>query len=178
MAGTDCHACVLKVAYLSNPLGSSNEPLGVCKNCFSLCCGHHGHRDPNVPEYVCVECDPAILQASAAALAIPGRTDILTLQEMKDRYYRSFQGDETWVFKSINDFANRRPGYRDDIFTEAQAMRFPWNQLPQDLSLAIQQIPEEGRELLLAALLITVRYEFKENQVDRILRSMRRLYFT
>ncbi|MFE0654465.1 hypothetical protein ACFVZH_38640, partial [Streptomyces sp. NPDC059534] len=59
-----CQSCQIKVPLIGTPTGAANEPMGVCGNCFTMTCGHHGHRDPS-PRYVCIQCD-VVLQASSA----------------------------------------------------------------------------------------------------------------
>lgn len=176
MGSTNCHACLSGITSLASYLGNTNEPLGVCKNCSCLACGHHGHRDPNGPEYICVECDPKLLQASAASLAIPNHASQAILHQMELGYYRVLQGDETLFFESLEEFEARRPGYETGLFQEAREMRFPWERLPPDLYLTTQQMTDEGHLLLITALLIIIRHEFPMEQIDPLMKVMRSVY--
>jgi len=51
---TTCQACAVGIGDLKAPIGTREEGIGACKNCHSIACGYHGHRDKNAPEFRCV----------------------------------------------------------------------------------------------------------------------------
>jgi len=65
-----CHSCqVGGIAPLLTTLGQDWNPLGACKICHALVCGHHGQRDGAKRSFRCQPCDATLLQASAATQA-------------------------------------------------------------------------------------------------------------
>jgi len=59
-----CQACRVGVPLIRTQVGKADEPMGVCANCSSLTCGHHGYRAPK-PEFLCIQCDVALQAGSA-----------------------------------------------------------------------------------------------------------------
>src|SRR5207245_5794740 len=107
---SECESCASKIRVLSNPIGTLNNPLGVCANCHSLICGWHGHKDRNEPEFICIECDPNLLVASAAVGShLPGQRPPPSGPGYGYHLYDS--PPERWAVKSLDDFFRRRPGY-------------------------------------------------------------------
>ncbi|MFC9836661.1 hypothetical protein ACFVKB_22995 [Rhodococcus sp. NPDC127530] len=49
---------------ISPTAGKTREPIGACKKCGSLTCGHHGVRNKQA-EFLCIECDTALQGSSA-----------------------------------------------------------------------------------------------------------------
>jgi hypothetical protein len=153
----ECHACISKLAFqLPNPQGPKGAPCGSCKICFSFACGVHGHRDPNAPEFICVECDPTLVVASAA-LPKAGKSPSPTQLQLISLYppFILVPGSvDRARIRSVDDFLARRPGY------DPSAIRKQMERSRLDVHVAmenprtqsfLQELPQENHELLLLA---------------------------
>jgi hypothetical protein len=179
MANAACQACVVKVGKLRNPIGTLGDPFGACNNCSAFACGHHGTRDPNVPRVICVECDPSLLCASAAATsgatAIgPTPTDDPLLIEMLRGYRQSWLPPGYWAFHSVDEFRQRRPGYDSAIFEEVSRRDRGSFQINQELPIW-QNLPRESKEMLILAATITRRLDIPEQHLGPLMLMLRRL---
>lgn len=140
MSGARCQSCANGIGALAKPVGNKDEPLGTCRNCHSLACGHHAHRDPNVPEFICVECDPSLLAASAAKIvATRVHLNSPLLERLLAGYHLSALPSEYWAVSSLEDFQRRRPGYSQDIFYIAR------NRASLNFEQAMGKYPDERR---------------------------------
>ena len=185
MAGTECWACLTAVATLRAGLGTTGDPSGCCRNCHALACGHHGQRDASVPEFVCVECDPALLAASAAAIAGPavgpapggsGSAAAMTLLRELDRTGRAHDTAERREgaphFRSLHDFIARRPNYGHDVLGQLADAPEPPRRALDILGLdAIGRVPEAARMLVGAAMLVQLM-ALPEHSVAPVLREV------
>jgi len=154
----ECLACASKVPFqLSNPQGPLGNPLGVCSNCRSLACGAHGHRDPNIPEFVCVQCDPHHVAASAAFVGT-GRALSSSQRNVAALFLplvRNPEAADRIRIKSLADFIHRRPGYDEKTLREGMSKRFRSDRIREDPKLVVfSEIPPVNWDLLkLAAVL-------------------------
>jgi len=168
--GAACQACAAKISALPKPSGNINEPLGTCQNCHSLTCGHHGHRDPNVPEFMCVECDPNLLAASAV---LKTTADDFTRSVLAGYHLASLPSD-IWRVKDLADFLRRRPGYGEEFFVGIS--RVDRYLSPTRLAGLFQDVPATNVELLGAAVLILRRLELPLERLPRHLVQIRDLF--
>src|SRR5262245_25292033 len=106
-----CEACAANIGDLPNPSGVRGDGIGTCKNCHSIACGHHGQREPNVPEFICVECNPSLLIASAAMLEQEEDRALSEDLEAAARTYHRFPDPGPWVIRSPEDWAERNVGF-------------------------------------------------------------------
>lgn len=165
-----CQACEIGVKTLPNGTGVKGRPFGACSNCDSFTCGHHGHRDGNVPEFMCVECDPSLLAASAAvatgtAIGVtPPDQGGTRVQAMLAGYRAHTLPFEVWVVRSPDDFLRRRPGYGEGLRREVESRRRDY-----DFNAWVD-VPREAQELLVMARAITQMLEIPEHHVPRFLR--------
>jgi hypothetical protein len=124
----DCQACLVGVPQIGTPAGKPDNPIGACKNCGSLTCGEHGHRDP-APAFLCIECDVALqagcagwiawqLQQSGQAAQPPGggsssgtsgadAAAARAADALRQLLPEGFGG----LVTSFAEWARRRPGY-------------------------------------------------------------------
>lgn len=114
---TTCQACVAGFGVVQRPIGDRGEAIGTCANCHSHACGYHGHRDANVPEFICVECDPSLLVASAAMLVRRGGGQPSPGLDAAARTYHRYPTEGSWVVASVEEWAGRRATYS---FAQAQ----------------------------------------------------------
>ena len=167
MPSADCLCCVNNIGKLRNPRGSPHEPLGSCQNCHSLACGHHGHRDPNVPEFICVECDPSLLAASAATItaSTPDTEEALSL--MRSGYRLHVLPPDRWLIRNIADLARRRPGYDLDFAAEISSVRqrVSWERVQSPLRNALRALDPEARNLIIAGLVIIYSLELPRSHI-------------
>jgi hypothetical protein len=165
----NCQACVVKVGTLHTPVGNLGEPFGACRNCSAFACGHHGHRDFHVPEFMCVECDPRLLSASAAAITPGARQGGgPQVQAMLAGYHLSALPPERWAITSLAEFQRRRPRYNPSLLESAS--RAPWS--PQWMGPEFREPPNPMRELLVLAGLITKRLQIPRDQVPEFLQPI------
>ena len=171
MVSANCQACMVGIRKLPQGVGNPSEPLGSCRSCHSLTCGHHGHRDPNVPEFICVECDPSLLAASAATMTT---TRSAALDRVLAGYHLHHLPAETWRIESLDDFVRRRPGYGQDFFDEVRqrTTRFGQSWADTNLREAFSSLPLTAKELLVAAGLIIERF-LAERPVAELLGQIR-----
>ncbi|MFC7279836.1 hypothetical protein ACFQS1_38260 [Paractinoplanes rhizophilus] len=176
----DCQVCNARVPAMGVQVGRRGSPSGCCATCHVLACEHHGHRDGNVPEFICVQCDPNFAAACAAVLAQLAGGQGLTadLQETAAGYPRYTDvrpGDlaPRWLAPSVADFLARRPGYsRSTEFVtafERSSVRLPPGSEvdPGPLYASWQQMPPDAAGLLHLAAFICVRFHLVEgHRVD------------
>jgi hypothetical protein len=62
--GSRCQACRVGVPLIGTRVGNADDPFGVCVNCGSMTCGHHGYRTPK-PRLLCIQCDVSLQAGSA-----------------------------------------------------------------------------------------------------------------
>jgi hypothetical protein len=101
-----CYPCKTKVGTLSVSWGIANEPVGCCKICHVLACGLHGTRVKSGPTFVCVECQPSLLTASAATLVTNMDNTIQYLKSLIESIPKE------WLYKSLEDFIKKNPDYQ------------------------------------------------------------------
>ncbi len=151
----DCQACLKGVPTRANPKeGNRNDPMGTCYNCHSLACPYHGHRDGTVPEFICVECDPSLLSASAASTMRTMTTRVPPILLIAASTYHLFQAPpERWRVDSLEQFVQRRPySYGEDFLEGARDAGHSFVQEWRARRLRdILDIPTETRDLLVAA---------------------------
>lgn len=140
MGDPHCHSCVTGQGTISGSIGQTDEPFATCRTCGIFSCGHHGYRDKSVPAFICVQCDPALVTASAG-YAPSGSSD--------GRFPPGL------LFESLEEFKRRRPGYGDDVFASidsAITAITAWND-PRWWSLdrPPSNLPPEKLRLLVAA---------------------------
>jgi hypothetical protein len=170
MSGAQCQACVVKVAALPVPVGTVSEPFGVCNNCQCLTCGHHGHRDTNVPECMCVQCDKTLLVASAAmaSTTTSGTTggQGSAAQTLTAPYHLSTLPTDIWRVHNLADFQRRRPGYGEEFFARVRRSSIRVGTLHEHPALreAFAEPTNETQQLLIAASLISRDFRSREER--------------
>jgi hypothetical protein len=179
VSGAACQACVVNINQLQNGAGTLGEPFGACNVCSSFVCGFHGTRDHNVPQMICVECDPNLLCASAASttgatLAQDNLPQNPVLLQMLSGYPRSWMPPEAWAFKSVSEFMERRPGYDRSILEEAIRRRREVRPMEGGLrEIWEPMLKEEGREMLVLAVVLTKRLDIPSNRLRPIMQTLR-----
>jgi hypothetical protein len=173
---SSCYSCETKVKHLASGIGTISNPIGCCHICHVLACGYHAHRDASVPEFICVECDPNLLAASAGMMA---PVDSSIAQELASYYlfsgppFRETTKDN--LFRSVNDFIERRPRYGDEFLGKLHQVHFtsqPW-EVSEGPGRAALQLPEESKDLLAAA--VALSHFYNVQQTPRLLRELKPL---
>jgi hypothetical protein len=107
----DCYWCKVGKSYIPIAVGSTDNPIGCCENCYVFACGHHAQRDPKKQVFQCLDCDPKMLTASAQAL-VDAEGDTPGVETARvGRVTLIYDGDDGDYFTSFDDFRIRRPGY-------------------------------------------------------------------
>jgi len=177
MSGAACFLCETNVGQLSGGIGQADQPLGCCNSCHSFACGLHAHRDRNVPEYICVLCDPSLLAASAVVL--DGAQDVSPA--FQRIVYRADLGPyslEMRRFADFNDFLQRRPNYPRSLFDEIRDLQkrlYTQKERREEMLHALSRLSLEAQHLFLAAGLILFRFEVPQEQIDEDLLPVRNL---
>ena len=181
VSGAACQACVVNVGKLRVGTGEVGEPFGACNNCSSFACGYHGTRDGNVPQFICIECDPNLLCASAAATVsgvasggLPVVPENPLLLEMLRGYRLSWLPREYWAVRSVREFSEQRPGYDRNIFEQASARSRDIRSLEGDLDIVWRSLPNDAREMLALAALITLWMEIPEKHLGPLMLMLRK----
>jgi hypothetical protein len=181
MSGAACQACVVNITKLRVGVGQLGEPFGACNNCSSFACGYHGTRDFNIPQLICVECDPNLLCASAAAAATgptrgglgPVVPENPLFLEMLRGYRLSWLPREYWAVRSAAEFGERRPGYDPKVFEDARLRSRDGGQVEGDLGTIWSNLPIEAKEMLILAAIITRRMEIPEERLGPLMAMLR-----
>ena len=122
----ECYWCEVNKPTIANPIGTINTPLGCCKNCQVLACGHHAQRDNYAKEYMCFNCDTSILIASGNSDTVNTELDTIAKTAVekalgKKKYGLDFSVlKDAELFSSFEDFKRRRKGY-ENWFPEIEA---------------------------------------------------------
>lgn len=162
-----CEACAAGIGTMPNPIGDHGEGIGTCMNCHSHACGDHGHRDANVPEFICVECDPSLLVASAAVL---GRDQGLPTPASLDaaaRTYHRYPESGPWVVRSVEEWQTRHGGYGRGLAQSVSASDWPGPDIVRNGTLYGPQI-----DLVMAADYIRRSLEIPSDRLAPALRSL------
>lgn len=149
---------------------SSGDPFGTCYKCSSWACDQHGRRHPSKFRFVCHCCDSGSCAGSAARMvAQPASTAFRAMQEF-DLIPKEDPPD-FWLFESLADFEEKRPGYGEEIFAEIRSairdQRLKFDRI-EDFSLrsdVLDRLPQEGRDLLVAAVFLILRFGIPRDQV-------------
>lgn len=140
----------------------SPDPIMVCKLCGALNCAQHGQRDPNVPECVGAECDPALLVASAAATTPAGGA----AQAM----VRTLGVEPAPAFATLGEFLVRRPRYQGWLADAVARERAdPAYRFGHPLWTAV---PPDGQDMLLAAHVLTRELQIPQSLVHPAVRDV------
>lgn len=164
MTNPQCYVCLVNSSSITNSIGVKGETLAVCQRCHVMVCGSHGHRDKNKSAFICILCDPKLLQQSAIA---QGSTALPVVSQ------RDFESRDL-LFTSVDDFIDRRPGYRswtDELPGWSINYYAPtWT----DFSLRdrLINLPPQSQELLTAAGLLILRQEIPQTELDNDLRQI------
>lgn len=163
-----CYWCVYGAGeVVVNSIGDIGEPIGMCKECHVLACGHHAVRDHVHKEYLCFDCDGSIARASASYLAnLEGDQRFLVIGD--DRLavllieFNAFR-----LFRSAEDLFYRRPEYR--IFYQQILRVISYaDDANRDLPVGLRiwfELPEDAKVLLTAAAMLT-QFAFREPNVN------------
>jgi hypothetical protein len=150
-----CYWCADGKTTIPKALGSLGDPLGCCKKCYVLACGHHGQRDPKMQLFQCIDCDPKLLAASAQAL-VDAEADSSTVERrgiMKVKLIYDYQTEDN-LFNSFNEFRLRRPGYGHWL-DEIESLHLGLS--PLHVGDYFDRWPFEAQLLLLAAAYLLAR---------------------
>lgn len=147
MSGARCWWCVKKNKSLHVTVGVADEPLGCCKPCHVLACGHHARRDPGTTQYICIVCDPHFVAASAALTSVTPNAALTVLAEW-------LNADPVWrdrPVESVSDFFSRTAAY--EKWMEDRVTGYSWNPAAYRGPMRELLLPltHEGRGLLLLA---------------------------
>ncbi|MEU6696939.1 hypothetical protein [Pseudonocardia sp. NPDC046786] len=180
MVGDSCYLCNTGCARLtSNISGGDRIASGCCKNCHAFSCGHHAMRDAEVPEYRCIECDPAMLAASAR-VASPDEigapelssepASVIDAVAAGCEQWRSGRDPADWAITDIDDFRRRRPGYGDEFFADLERVQVSFT---QEFS-SLNELPPLPQRLVKLALFVCHRFELGQGAVGRDLSELMR----
>lgn len=172
MPNSNCWACEVNIGRLAYPKGTLGWGLGTCRMCNSLACGHHGHRDDNGPEYMCVQCDTKLLIASAVHLSGGVSDSIPSIVVQAASGYRPLpEGGDIWIIRSLDELEIRRPGYGRDILGLMRRVRIRPIRFTEhsELLIFLDELPEEAKELIIAAVIITRTFEMQITEFVNIL---------
>ena len=144
-----CYPCKTKVATLSVSWATKNDPVGCCKLCHVLACGLHGTRVASGPTFICVECQPSLLTASAASLVDNKDNTMQFLTELFSMIPKE------WLYKSFEDFKKKNPDF-DKWVEGAENSQINWETWPyyNEFKEAFQDATANITQLLVAAALI------------------------
>jgi len=157
-----CYPCTMNAKLLASGVGLAGDSIGCCRVCHVLACGHHAHRDAKVPQFICVECDPKLLAASAGANLPPdnplaGELRFYNFQED----FRAFAAG--YLFRSLEEFIERRPRYGEDFVSRVRQVHFtsePWV-ARDEVGRTVLGLPRESQDLLIAAMLLVELYNLE-----------------
>jgi hypothetical protein len=158
MTNPQCYVCLGNSSSVNHPLGNKGETLAVCQRCHIMVCGSHGQRDRNKSAFICVLCDPNLLQVSAA---VKGSSTNAVIKRIVHRE------DSNLVFESVSDFVRRRPGY-DSWVGEIPDWSIDYDSPSwHDIELrdALRELPPDAQELLTAAGLLIFRQEIPHSEI-------------
>lgn len=146
------------------PGRAASDPIGVCKECGGLACNEHGARDPNVPEFVCVLCDPKLLTVSATRGADEESGDD---DSGPGHPSGGTPAARARLFVSVEDFLSRRPYDADWLAAGIGGVE----QFRERAAARTRNRPERT-EMLMAAMALTELLEIPREQQDAELRSI------
>jgi hypothetical protein len=144
-----CYPCKTKVATLSVAWATENDPVGCCKLCHVLACGLHGTRVASGPTFICVECQPEILAASAALLVSNKDHPNKDLDDLFGRIPKEC------LYKSFEDFLKKNPDFGKWV-SGIEGSKINWEIWPlfDEFRSAFENAGIEATQLLIAAGLI------------------------
>lgn len=173
-----CQACQKNIGSIQNYIGNLNEPLGVCANCSSLTCGHHGLRDTNrkKAQFVCAECVQIAMVASTVQIA---GADPDVSQLVLAAYHLGVPERDQPPYASLEDFKESWRGFKEEFYEKVEDVYSDFSRSGERTPFYIDD-EDRGREagrLLVAAVLIGNYLEFPRDEtpaylleVDRALR--------
>jgi hypothetical protein len=173
MTGATCLICLVPANKIKSPLGNAGEPIGCCKRCYSLVCGHHGHRDPNTPSFLCALC-VSPLAAAAAASVLEKDTEVL------NQLRKFFPKNEELIPVGILgdgelDYFEQWNNRYENLAKRVKDVSIRANEgVSQDMRQTISLISESprARKLLVIAYLIVLMYAIPDNHVPEVLRQL------
>ena len=112
-----CQACLNNIGVIQNTKGTKDEPIGVCQNCSSLTCGHHGLREKSNARFICGECVRSLLAVSSGTTAGAGQT---TLNKLATAYHLPEPISAGPPYTSLADFRENWTGFNDEFYREVE----------------------------------------------------------
>lgn len=153
MSGAVCLVCLVTGKSIGSPLGNLNEPLGCCKSCHALVCGHHGQRNisGHGPDFLCVLCVPP-LAASTASTMVDPTTKILV--QLRDFFTRNTQFiPAEWIVNEPLDYFEKWSSTEHDLIRLAKRTKFHFKEnATQDVRDTMKEIEKSRKAKTLLAL--------------------------
>jgi len=97
------------------------------------------------------------------------------LIEMLRGYRRFWLPRDYWAFRSVDDFRERRPGYDPTFFEEALNRARGFRRIGEELRIW-QSLPQESKEMLVLAALITRRLNIPEQNLGSLMLRLRKFF--
>lgn len=169
MATSKCYVCLNPTtAALATPLGTKGEPVGVCRNCNILVCGHHGKRDPVYAEFRCVICYPSLAASAAVALSpgISATKSVILLGE-------HLSATPSMLPISISELVERLPGLSADFASRVADKRAELVKLPPSWQAIWDALLPAGKEMLIAAGMLAIDFGIPDEQLAAPLKELR-----
>ena len=139
---------------VANPVGTRSEPIGCCKNCQVLVCGHHAIRDPNRQEFKCYDCLFIKLIASAVHHARLNYGDRQILIDMDVIF--TFIKQEKDFYENFNEFK-----IGNEWFSEIDKKTISYNSFPTDVYQVFKKFSGDAEKFLIAAAYLISKVEVK-----------------
>ncbi len=152
MCGAVCLVCLVTGKSIGNPLGNLNEPLGCCKSCHSLVCGHHGQRNisGHGPDFLCILCVPSLVASTASAIVDPTTKILVQLRDFFNRNAQLIPVE--WIENESLDYFGRWSNAEHDLIRLAKRTKFSFDGAPQEVRDTMKEIEKSPRAKTLLAL--------------------------
>jgi uncharacterized protein YfdQ (DUF2303 family) len=151
MSGAVCLVCLVTGKSVRSPLGNLNEPLGCCKSCHSLVCGHHGQRNPGGPDFLCVLCVPSLAASTASTMVDPTTKILVQLRDFFNRNTQIIPAE--WIDNESLDYFEKWSSADHNLIRLAKRTKFYFKQnATQDVRNTMQEIEKSQKAKTLLAL--------------------------
>jgi len=149
---SECYWCIDGKPAYGNQQGTMGDPFACCHRCNVFCCGHHGQRDDAAQKFYCFDCDKTILIVSAINAANLTQENVGEITKRSERIKPAdFLED---LFKSIDEFLRRKPGY-GNYFEHLDESYIDYNNWTDEyLKNIFRKFPPKAQKLLVAAAII------------------------
>jgi len=160
---TSCYLCHTGHQEISNV--TPGDVLGICQNCSIAACDAHAHRNPHSPCWVCVICDKSVLGIAGALTADNSHFLLSRISEKTIEQARKFSTIQEFIrlrpeYKWIDDFLGQKYEFCQENFRTGKTEPLWYG------------FSENGRNLIVGALLIIEKYGIHYSDVITFLRPL------